>query len=524
MTLGTSSSSFDIWAEEIPDDANITQLCDCGHHKRKQKFQKNTPVISQRNNEKLPETNYSETYKAVQDPRPRSSKRPLLLPSNVLSSAMSFETHQRSEFKPYDKVERRKPIFIERVYEPPSEPFTYTTSYRNDFIPKKRIPAVLATLPKKPNIMESDVNKFETTTTKDDYKAWPPQITLPFHEISSSTDSIIFPNKEPLPESTTQDTYCGKIAPRLYPIKMAETVLRSQGNMDMKTTHQATFKPYTAQVRSKKDDYKSKSENGSNLGVNNHIKFDGKTHFQQAYPGFKERQPSPAKMVKPPQTSLKLSYDNRWCFETEQRAIYKGHDIQKHPVRQSFKKEPEKYVKPTVKVESLSSQKRDYCPINLRFPSNLRSKLVVPKSCLKSWGNTDAAFDGTTSNKEFFQKWTVRPRTQYRDPYESNNYVPPQTKFHSETTTRTTYTPKRHEETVSYRPSDELWQEKAPINQEMTTNYRSTFVKPKVKMCKAQVYLIQQKLKNQMKNNSQSQNSVILSMPSQKPRSIQKVQ
>lgn len=80
----------------------------------------------------------------------------------------------------------------------------------------------------------------------------------------------------------------------------------------MKTTHQITFQPYTAQVRSKKeDDFKSKIENASNLRANDHIKFEGKTHFQHAYPGFKERQPSPAKMVKPPQTSLKLSYNNR---------------------------------------------------------------------------------------------------------------------------------------------------------------------------------------------------------------------
>ncbi|GAB1603171.1 uncharacterized protein LOC115221772 isoform X1 [Argonauta hians] len=529
MTVGSSPSTFDIWAEDIPDDANISKLCDCGHHKRKQRFQRSTPVLSQRNNGKLPETNYSETYKAVPDPRPRSSKRPVFIPRNIRRPNMSFETHQRSEFKPYVNVERRKPIYIKLVYEPPAEPFTSISSYQKDFIPKQRIPATPVKMFRKPNVPRNNGGTMVTTTSKDHYKPWPTQITLPFYETPSGTDAIIYPNKEPLPKSTSRFTYSAKIVPRPHPIKMAQTTLLSEGDMELKTTHQTTYKPYSAQqIREGNEDQGkyNKLNKGSQIGTNGHVKFDAKTHFQHVYPGFKDRQPSPAHMIPPPQPSLRLSHNNRQHFETEQRSTYKGYDVQCHPVRQSFKKDPEKYAKPTVKVETLSCQKRDYLPINPKCRASLQSVSAAPKSCMKSWGNSNAAFDGTTSHKEFFKRWMVTPRIQHGDPKESNNYVPPQTKFSSETTSNTTYTAKQQDKHVRPKPPSDkvLWPKKTPNDQEMTTNYRSMFKKPKVKLCKAQIYLIQQRLKKQSKNKPIPQSSMMLAVPTQHNRNLQKVQ
>lgn len=81
------------------------------HHKRKGRHPRLSSLPPQRSSEKLPETNYASTFKAVADPRPRSSKRPPMSPRNPNPPNMSFETHQRSEFKNYGEIERRKPIY-----------------------------------------------------------------------------------------------------------------------------------------------------------------------------------------------------------------------------------------------------------------------------------------------------------------------------------------------------------------------------------------------------------------------------
>ena len=112
---------------------------------------------------------------------------------------------------------------------------------------------------------------------------------------------------------------------------------------------------------------------------------------------------------------------------------------------------------------------------------------------------SDIKFESNTSNKEFFQNWGAKPRVRYGDFHENRSYVPPQSKFEGASVTKSTYTTKRAEPTRSFKP-----EQKTTVSDnkmDFGTSYGDTYTKKEMRMCRAQMYLMQQELKRRRKAN-----------------------
>jgi hypothetical protein len=97
-----------IWLNDFKADSWQSNL---NFFNRKHKRKKPHPTIP-RSTCPFPESDYAQTFKAVEYPRPRSSKRPPPTPGvrDRHSAPMIFSTNQRDEFKSHGAVPRTKPI------------------------------------------------------------------------------------------------------------------------------------------------------------------------------------------------------------------------------------------------------------------------------------------------------------------------------------------------------------------------------------------------------------------------------
>lgn len=79
-------------------------------HRKHKRRKQNVPIP--RKSCPFPESDYARTFKAVEHPRPRSSKRPPPSPTvrDRHSAPMMFSTNQRDDFKSPGAVSRTKPI------------------------------------------------------------------------------------------------------------------------------------------------------------------------------------------------------------------------------------------------------------------------------------------------------------------------------------------------------------------------------------------------------------------------------
>ncbi|KAH9514973.1 hypothetical protein Btru_021553 [Bulinus truncatus] len=481
-----SMDNMSIFDEEFPDNVSISELCDCGRHKR-QHSQKHL-----QNTEPFPKSDYMSTFEAVQHPRPRSSKRPPIIRWDPRLPPMYISTNHKDAFKELGNVERVKPIIHADKYEPSSEPLDGLTYYAQEFTPKKVLTdQVLRPMPRR-NLISLQPSQFEDmTTNKQHFKRWVPQPNLSFSEMPSFTGSILYPEKENLPVTTTRDTFKGIFALPPAQMKMPPPSIKIEGDHFFDTTHKTSYKQIDGDHRSKQNIPKetiSLQKRGLFLGV---------TQTQEDFPGFKGHQPRPPRPVDPPQPTIDLKFNNRQNFLTENRSIFRGHDVKEHHAASSCKKVEEEYKVPSVKFETETNQKRDYQPIDLKAAESVKIKFPLSSLSLSA----DAKFDGRTMNNDLFQDWGAQPRVRYGDFHENRPYIPSKQPFTSQSVTQSTFVPKPLEAITRPKPEDRPISKSGEVN--FKTVYQDEFQKKHARMCRAQVYLIQQELKRRKREAQQ---------------------
>jgi len=213
--------------------------------------------------------------------------------------------------------------------------------------------------------------------------------------------------------------------------------------------------------------------------------------------GYRNGQPRPARAIDPPPVTIDLKFNNKRSFSTENRTIYRGHDVVEHPAPFSCKKEEEDYKLPAVKFETETSQKRDFQPIDIKGSDY--SKIKIPQSSMGV--PVDAEFEGKTMNKEFFQNWGIQPRVRYGDFHENRPYIPPQDPFQGQSVTQTSFIAKTAEPVKFYKPEERPISKSGEVS--YNTVYQDEFQKKQTRMCRAQVYLIQQELRRRKREKQQ---------------------
>ncbi|KAK6173160.1 hypothetical protein SNE40_016668 [Patella caerulea] len=487
----------EIFSEEFPDDVSVSDLCDCGRHKRR-RLPGFSNKLAQKHKGEFGNTDYKSTFKPIKNVRPRSSKRPPPSPRDPNPPPMTLVTNQRTEFTKPSNPERVVPYKPEEYYEPPSDPFATDTFYKKEYTPKVVFPEICQASPRTETLRLSSAKFDPTTTSKSHYKRWVSQPCKSFAELPSFADSIIFPNKENLPDSVTRETYVKQQIESTEPAKPAPTTLKIEGTMVFDTTHGKTYRKISGHHRP--DRVRPPTEMPINWQKRG--KFQSETQFRRDFPGFGGHQPPPPDPAEPPKTTVNLKlHDKRRSFSTEQRAIYKGHDVKTFPVAKSFKKDEEEYKPPSIKFETETSQKRDFQPIDFNDVYPVPS--IVPVRQLHT--TNDAKFDDHTMSKEFFKKWPVQERVRYGDFHENKAYVPPQIKFEGESESHEKFQPKTREPITNYKPEFKTMDTNGEMY--LRTSYSDEYKGHKIKLCRAQVYLLQQQFKKWQKEQAELTNA-----------------
>ncbi|KAL5019479.1 hypothetical protein ScPMuIL_002371 [Solemya velum] len=473
------SCSSDILKETFPDDVSISDLCDCGRHNRR-RFPDCSHYKVPKSRMPLPETDYKSTFKPVENVRKRSSKRPPPTPLKSNQPKMEVTTNQKDDFRDPKVTERTKAFVPEHQYQPPMDHMVATSAYTDDFVTKPIVHEVRRVAPRRDR---GENPRFDDhTTNKEHYKHWVSENAMSFGELPSFAGSILFPGKEMVGQTVTQESYTGRFAKRPDAVKLGEANIKLEGGHSMETTHNDTYRMF------KGDHRPQRVVPVVQLGTKKSGKFQEETQSKFDYPGYKGRQPAPPKPAVPPKTAIDLKFDNRRCFDTEQKTIYRGHDIMQHPVVKSCKTDGQDYKKPSEKFETETSHQRDYKPID--FTDAHVAKAVMPPMQM---AKPDRSFDDRTMSKEFFKDWGVKPRVRYGDFHENKPLVQPFDKFEGQSSMQRSYTPKKGTPVKDFKPEDKGIGREGNID--FSTVYTDTYQKPKVKPCRAEIYLIQRELK-----------------------------
>ncbi|XP_025100307.1 uncharacterized protein LOC112567734 isoform X2 [Pomacea canaliculata] len=482
MLYGQMFSDADILSEEFPDDVSVSALCDCGRHKRLHaKTKLRLPVAP------LGYSDYKSTFKKIDNPCPRSSKRPTPTPLDLNAPPMTFVTNQRMDFKTYGDVERVKAIVHEEHYKVPSVPMDGTTHYSQEFVPKQPVHEIYS-INQHDKLHIPALPLDACTTTKETFKPWQRQPTLIFGELPSFTGSIIFPGRKSLPESTMRHSYQGTFAPPVATIKTETPNIKLEGSMEFETTHRDTYKEIKGDYRAKPVVHKDKAS------VGKRGKFSDETQFKHDFPGFGSKQPLPPKPAEPAPTTIDLKFNNMQSFSTENRTIFKGHDVTVHPASHSCKVTDEKYKCPSVKFETETSHKRDYRPVNV---TTLQANTIcVPTGTMAL--AQDTFFDGHTTNSEFFKNWHPPRRIRFGDFHENKPFIR-HLPFQGQSVTHATFTPKEIQHMAAFKPVERTV---SSGKVDYTTSYKEEYQKKELRMCRAQIYLLQQEMRRQREKPS----------------------
>ncbi|CAG5117569.1 unnamed protein product [Candidula unifasciata] len=470
---------------------NITELCDCGQHRCVQK------PVEHEHREPLHSSVYTSTYRAIRMPRPRSSKRPQPPVRQSCPAPMMLSTSQREDFQNPGRVERVQPVTHDARYVPPKQPFEQVTFYSQEFTPKliNLEPVKHGT---RPDLIRDGPGKFEdVTTNREHFKRWLPQPRSTFGELPSFVGSLLFPGNDPTPVSTTRQTFRETHAPPAVAAKAVADSLKLEGDHTFDTTHNATYRRIEGDQRARplvQADHRVTGRHGQFLGI---------SQTRHDFPGFKGRQPHPPKPADPPQATIDLTFHNRQVFETENRTVFQGHDVTKHPVPESCQKGGDEFKPPNVKFETETCHKRDYPRIDLTILENIHKKL--PATSLELAAR--AGFDGQTTNNTFFHRWKVQPRVRYGDFHASMPYLPPQQPFLAQSVSQSVFVAQPTSPVHIYRhrhqPSSHLpaqtpaqftstGTDTSPMTFE--TEYRQQFQKKQRRPCPAAVLLMRQEV------------------------------
>jgi len=300
-----------------------------------------------------------------------------------------------------------------------------------------------------------------------------------------------------------RNSYMGKWQPPVELIKNAASSIKIEGLHTFDTTNKTTYQNIEGDHRPDRVIQKETTP------LKKRGLFEGKTQTMADFPGYKRGQPRPPKAVEPAPATIDLKFNNKRSFSTENRAIYRGHNVIDNPVPESCKVKDEEYAVPSVKIETETSQKRDYKPIKINAEDY--GKVAIPKASMGV--PVDAEFDSKTMNNEFFQNWGIQPRVRYGDFHENRPYIPPRDPFSGESITQSSFHAKKAEPVKLYKP------EPRPISKsgevDFNTVYQSEFQKKELRMNRAKVFVIQQELRRrkQLKEAAAAENAKCASAP-----------
>lgn len=189
----------------------ICEICDCGqcvHHHTCKRAQEKPRTGSK---EPFPITHTHDMFKGVFQP-PRSSKKPPPTPRESDVPPMVFATNQRDDFVP-KPVSMRKPLSPPKAnYERPTAALDGMSYYMQEYPAKKLSTPPMFVSGKLEDMIKtrSDAKFYANTTNLDHYKQWRPVTNRPAEEPPCFTGEVLYPGKEKMPLSTTQQAYPGK--------------------------------------------------------------------------------------------------------------------------------------------------------------------------------------------------------------------------------------------------------------------------------------------------------------------------
>ncbi|XP_002740383.1 uncharacterized protein LOC100368996, partial [Saccoglossus kowalevskii] len=396
---------------------------------------------------------------------------------------MDFTTSNRTDYIPRSMSGRGILIKQENGYEPSVMPFDPSTVYKETYPGHMSFPEVKYTRPQTQSRRQTSAKFDPRTAHKEHYKAWVPQPPITFGELPTFTGSILYPGAK-LGElrSVTQKDYPGYKGEKREPIIQIDGNIKIEGSFDHATTHNNTYKDMGPGHKAEKIKHIEQMKQPDRRD-----KLDAITKYMRDFPGYKS-QPLPPRAAVPAPATISLSMDTKTDFSTEQRHEFQGIDTRKHPRVESMKKEVDTYEPPTVKFETMTSNKVDYKPIDVS--ANYHPPKMNPEHTAT---REQGKFDGRTMNMKHFQDWGVQPRIRYGDFNEANIYIPPKGEMRKTTTTKETFTPKKGEAVKSFKPEDKAIARDG--KQDFTTVHNETYKSLKLPMCPSQTFLLQQEIR-----------------------------
>jgi len=195
----------------LPDSINcMCEICDCGKCVHSHTCSRR-PKPKTSSGEPFPQTHTHDMFRAEYVP-PRSSKRPPPTPRETDIPPMEFHTNQRDDFIPRP-IAMRVPVDPPKPnYDRPTDPLDGVSYYTQEFPPKKlSTPSRVVSLKHDDQIRRVNNAKFYAdTTSKEHFKQWRPVTNKKVEELPCFTGDLLYPDKEKLPLSTTQQAYPGR--------------------------------------------------------------------------------------------------------------------------------------------------------------------------------------------------------------------------------------------------------------------------------------------------------------------------
>ena len=191
--------------------ACICDICDCGRCCNSSTCKEGSkPKTGAK--DPFPITHTHDMFKGTYLP-PRSSKKPPPTPRETDIPHMVFDTCQRDDFIPRP-IEMRKPLSPPKPnFERPTGAIDGTSYYMQEFPPKKlSTPAKVLNAKQADMIRSSTARFYGDTTNMEHYKQWKPVTNKAAEEPPCFTGDILYPQKEKLPLSTTQQAFPGEIS------------------------------------------------------------------------------------------------------------------------------------------------------------------------------------------------------------------------------------------------------------------------------------------------------------------------
>ncbi|XP_787867.1 stabilizer of axonemal microtubules 1 [Strongylocentrotus purpuratus] len=484
-SIGTAGSiDTDILNIEFPKFTCICEICDCGRHKHHHNCKrKRRPAGADR---PCDLSHYQQTFTAYPNAQRQLPLIPPATPRDPNPPRMVFDTTQRHDFIPTGEITKPQKVKPIENYQPTKAPLDGETVYKVTYPGHTQFPQISQARPPSHKDYRERSAKFDQrTTNKEEYRAWVAKPSVAFGELPSFAGSILYPGDKQELQSMTQQDFVERPINKSEMIRsgVGSNIQVREGKFDHNTIHKMTYKDmgpgHTAKNARPSNQYPSAARRA---------KFDGVTQSRKDFPGY-QSQPLPQKPCTPPPVTIRLSMDSKIDFVTENTHEFQGHDVLSNPKRATMKKDSDTYNPPTIKFATDSSNKVDYRPIEDK------SAYLQPNRRPHTQGGARSAkfYDQTTNNR-FFRNWGAKPRIRYGDFHEAKIYIKPRGKMEVESWNSSTYKSLPLDEpTPNYKPHDEPVERSG--EQDFTTIHKSTYKGQRPKMCKSQLYLLQQEMR-----------------------------